>query len=88
MKKPMMASFRTTIEELNQALSRMPMTRTQVMAMTIRKAGRLNTRGKPRKFGACSRAWAARWTDTPIASRSEPPARASAICAPAWTAVR
>ncbi len=48
-KKPMMASFRTTIEELNQALSRMPMTSTQVTSMTIRKAGRLKTSGKPRK---------------------------------------
>ena len=57
---------------MNQALSRMPITSTTVISMTIRKAGRLKTMGKPKMRGASARAWAARWTTTPMDSRSVP----------------
>ncbi len=68
-----MASFSSTIAELNQALSRMPTTRTTVISMTMRKAGTLNTSGMPSRWGAAASAWAAWVTAAPRAATAEAP---------------
>src|SRR3984893_14537195 len=78
MKNVMMASLSTTIEELNQALSRMPTTSTTVTSMTIRKAGRLNTRASPPRWGAAASAWALLTTASPKVAGSIPLACAAA----------
>ena len=52
MKNAMIASFRPTIAELSHALSRMPLTSTQVMKATMRKAGRSRMMGTPPMRGA------------------------------------
>ncbi len=52
----MMAILRMTIALFDEADSRMPITRMQVMQATMRNAGRLATKGKPKTSGAVVRA--------------------------------
>src|SRR5262245_5474507 len=55
MKKTRMTSLRMTIAELNRADSLMPMTRTQVTRAVMTTAGRLQTIGVPKMWGAESK---------------------------------
>jgi hypothetical protein len=71
MKKRRIASFRITITVLAHALSRMPITRIQVISITIATAGRLKITGKPSICGAVCHASAACRID---AEMSAPPA--------------
>ena len=55
-KKRMMATLRITIALFEVADSRMPITRMQVMQATMRKAGRLAMKRRPKTCGAAVRA--------------------------------